>query len=374
MKKIRNLISIRRYCFSEIDVVLKSKVREFSQFLQEREAALIWGYIQLDKKNIKLLTEGSNYLDLFSQINDIKQSLSSKMEKDDKEFYENELIEIKSNLDKEKKRMLLAIMKDKFKNPEDEVMTCKIEFRGGVGGEEGFLFAEDLSVCYENYFGLKNYSFRKISDDKSKIIKFIVNGEGAYKRLKCEGGVHKVIRIPKTEVKGRLHSSTMIMVVLPEVPFDFTIEEKDIKFDYMRSQGPGGQHVNKTESACRATHKETGIAVAIQDYREQHKNKMRAIELLREKVYELEFEKKVQEEKKKRKNQMGTGDRSDKIRTYNYQQDRITDHRLNKTVYGIERHLMSDFFYDECIQEILDKDLNLQKQEFFEELEGIFLN
>lgn len=154
--------------------------------------------------------------------------------------------------------------------------------------------------------------------------------------LKCESGVHKVIRVPETEAKGRLHSSTISMIVMPVVPFSFEVDPKDIKYQFTRSSGPGGQGVNKIESACRAIHVPTGLMVFIQEERSQDANKKRATDLLKQKVFEIEYKKAMDEEQSKRKSQVTTLDRSEKIRTYNYPQDRITDHRTGLTKFGIK--------------------------------------
>ena len=372
---IRNLKKMPFRFFSEKlnNSLIKNKTGELITFLKDEKSPLIWSYINSQEKNAKIQNESIYFLDLFSQIIDLKQSLNDpSLSSEDKDFYLSELDLIKKEIEEEKNRILDMLIQNEFKDVEDDIEVCRLEFRGGVGGEEGYLFADELSYNYENYLISKNYQVSRIQDT-AKSIKLRVTGKGAYKRIKCESGVHKVIRIPKTEGKGRLHSSTMSLVVLPEVPFDFKINEKDLRFDYMRSQGPGGQHVNKIESACRATHPKYNISVLIQESREQYKNKVKAIELLTEKIYQLEFEKKMEKEKTNRKKQIGGGDRSDKIRTFNFQQDRITDHRLGKTVFGIERMLNSEEFFDDVIDEILKEETEEKFENFFNLLREKFL-
>lgn len=375
MKILKTLKKLPQKYFSEktSSKSTKIKTKELITFLNDEKSPLIWSYIQKNQKSPKIQNESTFYNDLFSQITEIQSSLSEpKISAEDKSFYTSELELLKKEISEETPRIIEILIQNEYKDTEEEIESCKIEFRGGVGGIEGFLFAEELSHNYENYLISKSYSVTRIKDT-SKSIKLKVFGKGAYKKIKCESGVHKVIRIPKTETKGRLHSSTMSLVVLPEVPFDFKINEKDLRFDYMRSQGPGGQHVNKIESACRATHPKYGVSVLIQESREQHKNKKMAVEILTEKIYQIEFERKMGEEKQDRKMQIGGGDRSDKIRTFNFQQDRITDHRLGKTVFGIERVLNGEKFFDECIEEVLREEKEQKFKRFFDMLKEMFL-
>lgn len=179
-------------------------------------------------------------------------------------------------------------------------------------------------------------------------------GSDIYKRMKCESGVHKVIRIPETEKQGRLHSSTISIVVLPDIEIKLEIKDSELRFDYMRSSGPGGQHVNKTESACRVTHIPTGLAVAIQQERKQEKNKEKALEVLKEKLFEMEMMNQQNQIQNDRKEQMGQSDRSDKIRTYNYPQSRITDHRTSITLYDMDKMMRGEYM-DQLIDAYLEK-------------------
>lgn len=341
----------------------------------DRKPILLFSYLNSLDASSRFYSDKKILEDLIHQYQDIKAALEvPSLSQADAEFYEMEGVELMQIFKREVERLELGVMQDQYKSIDDSVEGAIVEFRAGVGGDESTIFAEEMCSFYTTFLGSKGYSVqRKEVASSSKTISFKVNGNIAYKEIKCESGVHKVIRVPETETKGRLHSSTISLVVLPDVPFEFNLNEKELKLEYCRSQGPGGQHVNKTESACRVTHISTGIQVLIQDFREQHKNKMRAIEVLRDKLYLLEFEKKRQEEKRSRKSQIGSGDRSDKIRTFNFQQDRITDHRLNKTVFGIERHLQTGEFFDECIQQVLESEREETLKDFYEELEAKYL-
>ena len=228
-----------------------------------------------------------------------------------------------------------------------------IEFRGGCGGQESSIFGAEMKEIFKAFLRSKGIQVSEQSDPHSKILKLKAVGSKAYNYIRHESGVHKVIRVPETETKGRLHSSTITLLVLPDVPFNFSLLKSDLKIEFTTAQGPGGQHVNKTESACRITHIPSEISVLIQEYRNQHQNKAKALDFIKEKVYQFEFQKKMEADFAHRKTKMGTGDRSEKIRTYNFQQDRITDHRLHKTVFGMTKYLNSGLIFEECIEEMI---------------------
>lgn len=240
------------------------------------------------------------------------------------------------------------------KDPRDE-RSVIVEIRGGTGGDEAALFAADLFRIYSRYAEKRNWNVEILSENATGIggykeIIFMVKGRGAYSRLKYESGVHRVQRVPTTEAQGRIHTSTATVAVLAEMDeVDVQIPDSDIKLDVYRSAGAGGQNVQKNSTAVRILHVPTGIVVACQDERSQLQNKMRAMSILRAKLYEIEMEKRQQELEATRRSQVGTGERSEKIRTYNFPQSRVTDHRINVSSYNMAAVLDGeiDTFIDE---------------------------
>ncbi len=239
------------------------------------------------------------------------------------------------------------------RDPNDDKNVI-VEIRGGAGGEEASLFAGVLYRMYSMYGESKGWKSEILNSNPTELggfkeISFMIEGEGAYSRLKFESGVHRVQRVPETESQGRIHTSTVTVAVLPEAEeVDIEINPADLQIDTYRSGGAGGQHVNKTESAIRITHLPTGTVVECQDERSQHKNKDRAMKILRSKILEAEREKQHDAIAGERRAQVGTGDRSERIRTYNYPQGRVSDHRINLTLYKIEAILNGD------LEEIID--------------------
>jgi len=235
-----------------------------------------------------------------------------------------------------------------------------IEIRGGAGGDEAALFANSLYRMYSMYAESKRWKVEiaNLNDTELggiKEVSFIIEGDGAYSRYKFESGVHRVQRVPETEASGRIHTSTVTVAVLPEAEeVDFTINPSDLNIDTFRASGAGGQHVNKTESAIRITHLPTGTVVECQDERSQHKNKERAMKILASRLYEEECRRQAAEQAAERKGQVGTGDRSERIRTYNYPQGRMTDHRIGLTLYKLEQILNGTL--DEVIDALIMAD------------------
>lgn len=242
------------------------------------------------------------------------------------------------------------------KDPNDKKNVI-VEIRGGAGGDEANLFAGDLFRMYSHYAESKKWRTEILNFNESDIggfkeIVFMISGNGVYSRLKFESGVHRVQRIPETESNGRIHTSTVTVAILPEAEeVDVKINPNDLRIDVFRSSGNGGQSVNTTDSAVRVTHIPTGIVISCQDEKSQLKNKDKALKILRAKLFDLENEKQKKMLSQERKNQVGTGDRSERIRTYNFPQSRVTDHRINLTLYQLENILNGDL--DEVIDSLV---------------------
>ena len=245
------------------------------------------------------------------------------------------------------------------KDPNDD-RNVIVEIRGGAGGEESALFAGVLYRMYSMYAESRRWKTEVLSSNPTELggfkeVSFMISGEGAYSRFKFESGVHRVQRVPETETQGRIHTSTATVAVLPEAQdVDVQINPADLQIDTYRASGAGGQHVNKTESAIRIIHIPTGTIVECQDERSQHKNKDKAMKILRSRILEAEREKQMSSIADERKSQVGTGDRSERIRTYNYPQGRISDHRIGLTIYKLEQFLNGDL--DEVIDALITYD------------------
>ncbi len=270
------------------------------------------------------------------------------------EMAELEISELEDELSELEERLTLLLVE---KNEEDDKNTI-IEIRAGTGGEEAGLFAADLYRMYSRYAERNGWRLELMSMNDTGIggLKeaiFAVQGKGAYGKFKFESGVHSVQRVPETEAGGRIHTSAATVAVLPEAEeVDVTIQENDIKIDVFRSSGPGGQSVNTTDSAVRLTHIPTGIVISCQDEKSQHKNKAKALRVLRAKLYELAVQEKNKVRSDFRKDQVGTGDRSERIRTYNFPQQRVTDHRIGLTLYRLSEIIDGDL--DELINALAE--------------------
>lgn len=280
----------------------------------------------------------------------------SESDADIRELAEEESRELRSKMD-----LLLDEIKVLLipRDPNDSKNVI-VEIRGGAGGEEAALFAYVLYRMYNMYADSKRYKVELMSLNETglggfKEVTFMINGDGAYSRLKFESGVHRVQRVPETESSGRIHTSTVTVAVLPEAEdVEVEINPADLKIDTIKSSGAGGQHVNKTESAIRLIHKPSGIVIECQDERSQHKNRDKAMKLLRAKLFDMKTREQNDLIASQRKDQVGTGDRSERIRTYNYPQGRVTDHRIGKTIYSIESFLNGDM--DEMIEALITAD------------------
>ena len=245
------------------------------------------------------------------------------------------------------------------KDPNDD-RNVIVEIRGGAGGEEAALFAHSLFRMYSMYAESKHFKCEVLNANETELggvkeISFSIEGEGAYSRLKYESGVHRVQRVPETETQGRIHTSTVTVAVLPEAEdVEIEINPADLQIDTYRASGAGGQHVNKTESAIRITHLPTGLIVECQDERSQYKNKDKAMKILRSRLYEAKQREQEEQIASERRMQVGTGDRSERIRTYNYPQGRVTDHRIGLTLYRLEAILNGDL--DELVDALSTAD------------------
>ncbi|NLG89564.1 MAG: peptide chain release factor 1 [Clostridiaceae bacterium] len=290
-------------------------------------------------------------------ISDAKEMLEEKPDKELRELIMAEIEESEAGLEKTIHELKILMMP---KDPND-YRNVIIEIRGGAGGDEAALFSGVLYRMYTRYAERKGWTYEIIDANETELggfkeVVFQIEGRGAYSRLKFESGVHRVQRVPTTESSGRIHTSTVTVAVLPEVDDlpEVEINPADIKVDTYRASGAGGQHVNKTSSAIRITHFPTGIVVTCQDQRSQHKNREKAMRVLKAKLYELMQSKIDSEYAENRRMQVGTGDRSERIRTYNYPQGRVTDHRIGLTLYKIDQILDGDL--DEIIDALITED------------------
>ncbi len=280
-----------------------------------------------------------------------------------KELAQEESIAAKTELEESRQNIKLLLLP---KDPNDE-RNVIVEIRGGAGGEEAALFSAVLYRMYSMYADKKGFKTELLNVNATELggykeISFMINGQGAYSRLKFESGVHRVQRVPETETQGRIHTSTVTVAVLPEAEdVELEINPKDLQIDTFRSSGAGGQHINKTESAIRITHLPTGTVVECQDERSQYKNKDKAMRVLKSRLLQVKRDEQAQAVAQERKSQVGTGDRSERIRTYNYPQSRVTDHRIGLTLYKLDEILNGS------IDEIIDALITAYRAEQLEE-------
>lgn len=282
-----------------------------------------------------------------------------------RDFAQEELSEAQARIQQLEEELKILLLP---RDPNDD-KNIIVEIRGGAGGEESALFAHSLFRMYSMYAEKRGWQVEILSINQTELggckeVVFQISGDGVYSRLKFESGVHRVQRVPETESQGRVHTSTVTVAVLPEAEeVDFQINPADLKIDTFRSSGAGGQHINKTESAIRITHLPTGTVVECQDERSQHKNRDKAMRVLRTRLYEAECEKQNAAIAAERKAQVGTGDRSERIRTYNFPENRVSDHRIKLTIYKLSQFMDGDL--DEVLDALITADTarKLQAQE-----------
>lgn len=345
--------------FEKIEIFDK-RYSELSQRLYEPSVAANPDEFQKVMKELKSIEEiVLTYRDYKSAVESEKESLEILGETSDAEFKElaqTELDEAKASIETLSEKLKILLLP---KDPNDE-RNVIVEIRGGAGGEESALFSAVLFRMYSMYAEKHGYRVEVINANETELggykeISFMIEGEGAYSRFKYESGVHRVQRVPETESQGRVHTSTTTVAVLPEAEdVELEIDPSDLKIDTFRSSGAGGQHINKTSSAIRITHIPTGTVVECQDERSQYKNKDKALKVLKSRLLKEKQDKQASEIAADRKSQVGTGDRSERIRTYNYPQGRLTDHRIGLTLYKLEDILNGNL--DEVIDALIAAD------------------
>lgn len=320
-------------------------------------------FVSLSKEYARLepvVAAVTQYQKLVAEIDDLK-SIIAGTDEEMKELAESELPELEKKLPDAQKELEIMLL------PKDEAddMNVILEVRAGTGGDEAALFAGDLFRMYCRHAELNGYKVEVLGTSDGDIggykeVVAAIRGDSVFARLKFESGVHRVQRVPETESSGRIHTSAATVAVLPEPEeVDVQIEEKDLRVDVFRASGPGGQSVNTTDSAVRITHLPTGIVVSQQDEKSQHKNRAKAMQVLRARLFEAERERLESERSADRRSQVGSGDRSERIRTYNYPQGRVTDHRINLTLHKLEKIVAGDSL-DDVIDALLAEDQSRQ--------------
>lgn len=328
-----------------IDVNVINDTKQYAAYMKEY-------------KNLTPIVEKyKEYRKYDTQLKDAEEMLSdSSLDREMKELAQADYDEAKEMLPQISEELKIMLLP---KDPNDDKNVI-IEIRGGAGGEEAALFANSLYRMYTMYAEMKHWKIEVLNANETELggfkeISFSVEGEGAYSRLKYESGVHRVQRVPETESQGRVHTSTVTVAVLVEADeVELEIAPTDLKIDVFRASGAGGQHINKTESAVRITHLPTGVVVECQDERSQHKNKDKAMKILRSRLYEAMLQEQNDKIASERRSQVGTGNRSERIRTYNFPESRLTDHRIGLTIYRLEYILNGNL--DEVIDALATAD------------------
>ena len=306
------------------------------------------------------------YQTYLSELKDTEEMLGENLDDEMRELAKEDLKNLQENIAKAEEDLKIMLIP---KDPNDD-RNVIVEIRGGIGGEEAALFAGDLFRMYSMYADKRGYKTEVMSTNETGIggfkeVIFMINGKGAYSRLKHESGVHRVQRVPETEASGRIHTSAATVAVMPEADdVEIEINENDLKIDVYRASGHGGQCVNTTDSAVRITHVPTGLVVTCQDEKSQLKNKEKAMKVLKSRLYDKMLQEQNDELAKLKKGQVGSGDRSERIRTYNFPQGRVTDHRINLTLYRLEDFLNGD------LDEMIDALLTHEQAEKLKELEA----
>ncbi len=340
-----------------------AKILEKHQDLSKKLSTALSGdeFVKASKEYAELEPIVERIVEYNKAIHDLQETKSLALEPNlDSETHTmiyDEIHRIENILPKLERAVKLSLL------PRDEAdsKNAIIEIRIGSGGEEAALFAADLFNMYQRYAELKHWRFEILSISSTGIGGYkeasaLISGRDVFSKLKFESGVHRVQRVPETESSGRIHTSAATVAVLPEAEdVDIVIEDKDLRIDTYRASGAGGQHVNTTESAVRITHLPTGVVVALQDEKSQHKNKAKAMKILRSRVYEVERNKRDMQRAESRKGQVGSGDRSERIRTYNFPQGRVTDHRINMTLYKID-DVVRNGQLDEFVEALISAD------------------
>ncbi|MGB5824615.1 MAG: peptide chain release factor 1 [Proteocatella sp.] len=341
-------------------VVLEDKFEDLNMKVSDPEIISdqnTWQKLMKEASDLEpIVSKYREYKQTKEDIEGAKEILETSADEEFREMAKMELSEKEEDMEKIQADLNILLLP---KDPNDEKNVI-VEIRGGAGGDEAALFAGVLFRMYSMYASTRRWKVDLLSTNETGIggykeVVFMITGKGAYSRLKFESGVHRVQRVPDTESSGRIHTSTATVAVLPEVEeVEVNLNMNDVRVDVFRSSGNGGQSVNTTDSAVRLTHAPSGIVISMQDEKSQLKNKEKAFKILRAKLYDIELEKSQKAVSQERKSQVGTGDRSERIRTYNYPQGRVSDHRINMTLYKLEQFTNGDI--DEMIDALIATD------------------